>query len=40
MNDEEGYESFEVNDRDLEAALNPGKRRRFTKDERIYGKLI
>uniref|UniRef100_A0A1I7RQT8 G-patch domain-containing protein n=2 Tax=Bursaphelenchus xylophilus TaxID=6326 RepID=A0A1I7RQT8_BURXY len=36
MSDEE-FESFDVNDRDIEYALNPGRNRRQTKDDQIYG---
>ena len=32
-------EAFEVNETDLEYALNPGTYRRQTKEERIYGNL-
>lgn len=36
--DNEGYESFNVNDTDLEYALNPGARRfRQTKNQQTYG---
>uniref|UniRef100_A0A914X3D0 G-patch domain-containing protein n=1 Tax=Plectus sambesii TaxID=2011161 RepID=A0A914X3D0_9BILA len=37
MGDEDGMESFEVNDFDLESAMNPGRRRRATKNQQIYG---
>uniref|UniRef100_A0A8R1HS39 Septin and tuftelin-interacting protein 1 homolog n=1 Tax=Caenorhabditis japonica TaxID=281687 RepID=A0A8R1HS39_CAEJA len=38
MDDDDGRESFDINDTDLEYALNPGGRRHFqTKDDAIYG---
>lgn len=37
MGDEDGYEQFDVNDADIDHALNPGKFRRQTKEESIYG---
>ncbi|KAI6171393.1 Septin and tuftelin-interacting protein 1 STIP [Aphelenchoides bicaudatus] len=39
MDDQDGYESFTLNDTDLEYALNPGARRnnRSTKNQQIYG---
>lgn len=39
MDDNEGYDSFEINDTDLEYAMNPGARRnRPSKEQHIYGK--
>jgi hypothetical protein len=39
MADDEFYDAFEINDADLDYALNPGQhRRRQTKDQAIYGK--
>ncbi|CAA90102.3 Tuftelin interacting protein N-terminal domain-containing protein [Caenorhabditis elegans] len=38
MEDDDGRESFEINDMDLEYAMNPGGRRRFqNKDQATYG---
>ncbi|TKR72889.1 hypothetical protein L596_020275 [Steinernema carpocapsae] len=37
MSDEEGNESFSINDRDLFYALNPHKRKRMSKEQQIYG---
>ncbi|CAI2327742.1 unnamed protein product [Caenorhabditis sp. 36 PRJEB53466] len=38
MDDDDGRESFDINDVDLEYAMNPGGRRRFqNKDQAIYG---
>ena len=37
MSDEEEVESFEITDYDLESELNPGLRKRQTKEQAIYG---
>lgn len=38
MDDDDGRESFEINDMDLEYAMNPGGRRRFqNKEQATYG---
>lgn len=38
MDDDDGRESFEVNDWDFQQAMNPGGRRRFqNKDSATYG---
>ncbi|KAI6180418.1 Septin and tuftelin-interacting protein 1-like protein [Aphelenchoides besseyi] len=37
MAEDEEYESFDFNDRDLDFALNRGPRRRQTKEQQIYG---
>lgn len=37
ISDEEEVESFEITDYDLESELNPGLRKRQTKEQAIYG---
>lgn len=37
MNDDEGYEQFELNQTDLEFALNPGRRHFQTREQATYG---
>lgn len=35
--DADGMESFEIDDRDLEFALNPGSYRSLSKNQHLYG---
>uniref|UniRef100_A0A0N5AM51 G-patch domain-containing protein n=1 Tax=Syphacia muris TaxID=451379 RepID=A0A0N5AM51_9BILA len=37
IEEDEGMESFEIDDRDIEYALNPGARRGFSKNQQLYG---
>jgi hypothetical protein len=37
MSDDEGMESFSMNDRDMQNAINPGQRKRMSKNQQIYG---
>lgn len=38
--DEDGFIRFEVNDQDIEEELNPGRGRRQTKEDQIYGRFL
>lgn len=40
IEDEDGMESFEIDDRDIEYALNPNARRGLSKNQQLYGKLF
>ena len=40
ISDEEEVESFEITDYDLESELNPGLRKRQTKEQAIYGQHL
>lgn len=40
IEEDDGMESFDINERDLEYALNPGFRRGLSKNQQLYGNIF